>query len=596
MSWEFDIENVAGIRSGTATIEPGVNAVRASNWQGKSSLLAAIRTVLGTDATLTEGESGGRVRLVTDADTFVVELEREGGRVVRRGDELLTDEYERVCATHFAFLDEDNPVRAAVRNGENLEDVLTAPLDFENIDAQIVDTREELDQVERERERAETARTKLPAAERRVEQLDAEVADLGERRDELRDEEAATAEGARDELSSLRAERDQVADRVERLEGAVERTRDQLEEKRAERADLTVPDDEDVAAALAEARDALQTVEREVELLRSIYEANRRVLDEDRLDLLTDVERGLLDDTVACWVCGSAAERRAFDDRLADLGERITDRNERVAEHRARVEELTERRDRIKDHRRQRADLDSTVADLERTLTERSESLDTARERLDELNERVEEASATVEATDTELTDVEGELKYKRAALEDAREERDRLATEADQLAVLADERERLRGELERLRSRKDRVKERTRAAFDDAIREASARFETSFETARLTSTFELVVAREGREASLDALSEGEVELLGVVAALAGHEAYDVGETVPVILVDGLGGLAAENLATLVSFLDGRADHLVLTAYPEHTTFEGHEIDPADWSVVSDAAGDAPTA
>lgn len=42
MSWDISISNVAGIRSGDATIEPSVNAIRGTNWQGKSSFITAI--------------------------------------------------------------------------------------------------------------------------------------------------------------------------------------------------------------------------------------------------------------------------------------------------------------------------------------------------------------------------------------------------------------------------------------------------------------------------------------------------------------------------------------------------------------------------
>ncbi|MFB6198591.1 MAG: ATPase, partial [Halobacteriaceae archaeon] len=88
----------------------------------------------------------------------------------------------------------------------------------------------------------------------------------------------------------------------------------------------------------------------------------------------------------------------------------------------------------------------------------------------------------------------------------------------------------------------------------------------------------------------LDALSEGERELLGIVAAVAGHEAFDVGDRVPVMLLDGLGGLASENLQILVEYLSERTEYLVLTAYPEYEGFEGNELSPSDWQVVSNSS------
>lgn len=119
------------------------------------------------------------------------------------------------------------------------------------------------------------------------------------------------------------------------------------------------------------------------------------------------------------------------------------------------------------------------------------------------------------------------------------------------------------------------------------------ARFGTGFETARLTADFDIVVARDGQEASLDALSEGELELIGFVAALAGRQSFDVDETIPLMLVDGLGGLDDDNLHTLIEYLQQGTEYLVFTAYPEYTAFDGHEIDPTEWTVANEKQASA---
>ena len=95
------------------------------------------------------------------------------------------------------------------------------------------------------------------------------------------------------------------------------------------------------------------------------------------------------------------------------------------------------------------------------------------------------------------------------------------------------------------------------------------------------------------REASLDALSEGELELIGFVAALAGRQSFDVAETLPLLLVDDVGGLADDNLHTLIDYLHERTEYLVFTAYPEYTAFEGQEISPDEWTVANDRQASA---
>ncbi|WP_121823159.1 archaea-specific SMC-related protein [Halostella salina] len=590
MTWDLTAENIAGIREGTATIRPGTNVVRAANWQGKSSFLQAVETAMGTVTPLTEGADAGRVELDAPDDTYAVELERRNGTVVSDGSVYLDDEYDRIRADLYAFLDEDNPVRGAVRRGENLEELLTRPLDFENIEERIADLKAERSSVESELEDARDAARRLPSVQEDVTRLEGELDDLTDERDELAAENGSAGADDREELSRLRAEQSQTEQRVERLTDAVDRIDEKLADVRAEYDELTVPD-EDVSAELAEVRDRRESIRTDVELLQSVYSANRRVLEEDRVELLTDRDRGILGDEMGCWLCGSETDESALRDHLDELSDRISDLKAERAEYDDRVEELEARRDEIREAEKRRDDLERRIDDLEAKRGDRAESLDAARERRDELDERIAELEASVAEHSDDLTDVKSEIKRVETELDEKREELERLERLADRRETLSAEHEDLGEEIATLRNRKTELKRRTREAFDDAIDDLLARFDTSFETARLTSNFDLVVARDGREASVDALSEGELELLGIVAALAGHEAFEVRDHVPVMLLDRLGGLSEENLSTLVDYLEDRAEFLVFTAYPEHDAFDGNVIDPAEWDVVStDAA------
>jgi chromosome segregation ATPase len=588
--WDIEISNVAGIRSGSATIEPAVNAIRGTNWQGKSSFITAIETALGTERVLTEGEDEGRVELSTGEETVAVELQRDDGTVERRGDPLLTDDQTRVAASLFAFLDDDNEVRRAVRNHENLEAVLTRPLDFENIDERIANLTRERDQVERELEQATDAAAELPGAQETVRDLAEELADLETRRADLvADRDPADERDAeREALSDARAERDEVKAQIERLERSVERTREKLADRRAELDDLDVPAvDDDLEAEIADTRDRYKELERNAQLLQSIYAPTKRILDENRLDLITDVQRDIAEDSLACWTCGAETTREEVAESLDAISEQISTLNADVTAAKDRVDEL---RDRERDHERaarRESELETEIAELETTLEERETSLDRARERFAELDERVDDLADRVQTTDDELTEVESQLKYTENRLEDARAELASLESRADRRDQLDAEIEDLSAEIESLRNRKDALKRRTREAFDEAIQAVLSRFDVGFEMVRLTQNFELVVAREGRESSLSALSEGELELLGIVACLAGYESFDVADDVPIMLLDGLGGLADENLQTLIEYLSDRVEYFVFTTYPENTAIESNTIDPSDWSVVS---------
>ena len=587
MTWHLSIENIAGIRRGEAHLEPGVNAVRASNWQGKSSFLAGIKTVFGTATPLTEGQESGRAVLTTETEEITVALERTNGTVTLTGSPYLTDEYDRTCADLFAFLDENNEIRRAVREGENLEPLLTRPLDLENIDERIAEYRAERDQVEAELDRAEAAADRLPQRQQRVTSLESELEDLRAERRDLADEQSAEDDPAREQLSDLQARRDQTEKRIERLEATVERVQETLSEKQAELDSLSPPSDTDFEAELETIRTDLREIERDRELLQSVFEANKRVLDEGRVELLTDVSHDMIADRVMCWLCGNEATRDDLEAQLETLDGRIRELRSEEAERRDRADDLEAKRDEVRRLHRREADLQDEIADLDARLAETEESLSTAREQREDLTERITELAEEVDATNEQVTDIESGIKYTEAELADARKELEETEARAEQRDLLKDKYDSLTQDITDLRNRKEEIKQRSREAFSAVLDDLLERFDTGFEAARLTSTFDLVVARDGREAQLDALSEGERELLGIVAALAGHVAFDVGERTPVMLLDGIGGLASDNLQVLVQYLEDRAEYLVLTAFPEHGSFDGHELSPSEWEVVS---------
>ena len=588
MTWTLTIENIAGIRTADVTVQPNVNAVRASNWQGKSSLLAAIRAVMGVSTPLSEGAESGFVTLETEDTSTSVHLHRRNGRINREGTPYLADEYDRVRGELFAFLDERNPIRQAVRNDDPLEDLLTRPLDFENIDEKIADRKHERKQVEAELERAEQAADKLPKLEERKTSLENDLQDRRQQRDELPTADAGTSETKRDELSSARAERDRLEQRLERLERTLERAREKLADRQNELDELEVDSDVDLEADLAAERQELRNREREIELLQSVYESNKQVLDENRLDLLTDVSHEVLEDTAVCWVCGKDATREDFETQLDTLSERIKTLRSDATEHRERVEALEERHDEHRRAERRQSDLETEIRTLKETVSEHEDSVERVTKQLEELSDRVEVLEGDVEQIDDERTDIEGNIKYLEAELGDIRSEIEEVEAEAARRETLSEERDRLADEITQLRTRKAETKQRIRDAFEAEMTEIIPRFEVGFEAARLTSDFELIIAREGREASLDALSEGEVELLGIIVALAGYEAFEVADAVPILTLDQLGSIATDNLRMLVEYVSERAEYLMLTAFPEDTSFDGHEIDPGPWSVISD--------
>lgn len=602
--WHLEIENVAGIRSGSTELHPGTNAVQASNWQGKTSLLTAIRVVMGAEVTpsvLTEGEDSGHVELTTDDEaTYRVDLQAENDQVVRTGTPYLGDSQDRLCAELFAFLDEWNEIRHTVRNGGDLMPLLTRPLEEENIDAQVADLKSERRRAETELERAKEATTKLQRKEEQARQLESELEDLRAELAEFEAEEGAGQpdDSPRDELNEARTSHERTQQAINRQQRQIESMESELEEKEEALEALEVPDEPDLQHELEQKRDRLDELEEQIDTLQTLYNANQQVLDRDQLNLVADVDRQISGDTVTCWVCDNETSREAIETRLAELGTTITTKRDAVSDLQQEVNDLEDQRRRIKQQRQQRQDLEREISELQSRLQERRDDLASNREKLAELSSKIEELEDRVQETDDRQKTLEEEIVRKEAKLEDLQEEINELEQQADQRDAIKNQIEEISAEIEDLRSRRERTIEEARTAFEAALEDVVDNFGPSFQAARLdkhtdpdtgrTEKLELIIARGGREITVDRLSEGEVELVGFIAALAGYEAFDVADRVPCILLDDVGGLASEHLHTLVTYLEGRTGYLVTSAYPEAGDFDGYTISPAEWTVVSD--------
>ena len=606
--WRLEIDNIAGIRSGTATLDPGLNVVQASNFQGKSSFAAAIRTVLGVTGQydvppLTEGAESGSVTLTTDDDSYEVTLERAPDEAVTQsGTPYLTDETDQVCARLFALLDEDNPIRIAVRDGADLTPLLQAPLDIADVDRRIDALQTERRDLEAELSRAEQVTERIPAVQESVTQLEAELEELRSRREELEAEAERTDDDLADGVVEKRSTLEEYERHIERTEASIERKRERLAEKEVELEQLEVPavdDDADVTAK----RERIDELERKIDLLARVSQVSREILEEGELDLITRVDRSLAGDEVECWTCGQLAGVDRMEERVDALRSELTELRERketlageVERHAARQREAERKQREAESLREEVKRLRLDVEESEAELEQLEEKRDALEGELAELESALDEQEAAV---DEELTDVTVRINECERRLSEKRQELADLEDEREGLAALRERREELDAELTALRNRKRDAQTELVAQFDEAMAAVLERFAPGFGGAHLrlqtgldgdVERIDLVIAREGRETTVDALSEGEVELVGVALVLAVYRAFDVDERVPAVVVDGIGQLAAEHLHNLADYLRDTGEYLVTTAYPEVGSFDGRTISPDEWEVVSDDA------
>lgn len=614
--WDVQIRNIGGIRTADASLKTGLNVIQASNFMGKSSFVRAIQTAMGTSGMygelhpLREGTDEGSVQLDTPERSYEVTLERSNsGTVTRRGETVLEDETDRTCARLFAFLGENNPIRARVREQADFTELLQAPLDLEEIDSKVTARKRERESKREALERAERAAENLPAVQEAIATLEDEIESLRDRRDEVSESvgEAAEEDSLSDELAEKRSSLRSLDQRISGLQDEVDRTEVELEEKRAALESLTVPEEPEPTADIEAKESRITECELQIDLLEGLHRANKRVIEEDEVDLVSSVERSVMGDEFDCWVCGEPTTSDGIETRLATLQDKIMELREEKGSLTDEIEEIEEQERRYREKQREKESLEEEIGRLKTTLDERTGDLTQAEERRAGLSAEVEELEASVAAAEEELseelTDIKATLQTKEQEVEAQRSRLQELQESRADVATLREEIDALDDEITRLRNRKTEKQWELKDEFDAAMAAAIDRFAPGFDGARLDvkttpdneiDSFELIIARDGRETAIQNLSEGERELVGIVVAVAGYRTFDVADRVPVIILDGISQLSAANLRSLTEYLSDATEVLVTTAYPEAGTFDGHHISPDQWDTVSDE--EAPTA
>lgn len=611
--WDLTVQNIGGIRAGSTTIDTGLNVIQASNFRGKSSFVAALRTALGAtgyyaDHPLTEGTTRGEVTLETETDQYNVTLERVSPDTVdQTGTPYLEDETDRISARLFASLDEDNPVRTAVRNGDDLTELLQSPLNITDIDAQITTLKDEKRETERRISEAKRAGEQLPAVQETVTSLEDDLQALRERRARLTDSETnrVRIEELSDEISVKSGDLANITDDISRIEREIDRKQQRVETKERERAELDVPDDPEDTRDVDSLHDQIDALSRRIDLVEDLYRANQNVIEADELGVITDVDRSIAADEVDCWVCGKRAGKEDIAEYVAGLQTNIADLREQKTEIEADLEAIEAQRQERRRVRQKKQQLDSEIRRLTADIDERKGELKENRNRKAALEAEITTLRAELEDAEEEyneeLTDVKTEIRRVETELENERETLESLNESYRDLEQLQAECDEIRTSLTELRNRKKTTQESIRNRFNAIIADIIDEFDPGFSSARLVlktddsgdvESIDLEIVRDvsntGHRTSVDTLSEGEVELIGLVVAMAGFQAFNLASTVPCILIDGISQLAAEHLRAVAAYLDDTSDVLVTTAYPEAGEFDGHVIDPDEWDVVSD--------
>jgi DNA repair exonuclease SbcCD ATPase subunit len=626
---EIDVRNVGGIEAAHHEFEPGVTVLTGENATNRTSFVKAVMAVLGSDvASVRAGTDEGCVRMRLGDEEFVRTLAPSGPNRTDAtfGGTPYTD--DTTAADLFAFLLGDNPTRQRVRSGGTaLADVVSEPIDTEQIDADIAELRDEIDRLderidalraeERRRVQLEETRQRLTAeieelsgeiaaTEEALSALDAEVTASEERRADLESAESKRRAIAR-EVADLEYERDSVRQQLADTREEHDRVRDRLDEVDPPGAETT----EAVEAELQTVEERRTRLQDELDELGSLVEFNEGMLEESRSDV-ADALRGSDDDRSAatltaqlldegrtvCWTCGRETDESNIARTVEVLRDYRRRKRERRRELTERHRELRSRRSDLADRREAHERLTAEVESLETAVSDLETTLETLTERIESKRRELSTAEAAVRRLETddgqerllelrrELSELEGRLNTKRREL-DQTESRIEAAEDArEERASLQAERETLAADLARKRETVDRITEEFVDEFNDRMEsildlldfDNVDRVWVEKRGAHAGGTddpeFELHVVRETPDGAavrdrLRNLSESEREVVGLVFALAGYLAHEVYEDVPFVLLDSLEAIDADRIARIVDYFSDYGTYVVVALLTE---------------------------
>ena len=286
-----DVTNLGGISETTVELDPGITVLAGRNATNRTSFLRAVMAALGSDRVSLKADAAvGEVQLSIDDTTYSRELRRQNGTVVVDGDPYLDDP---TLADLFAFLLESNEAREAVSRRDDLRELIMRPVDIDAINA-------EIEEAKREKRRLDSRLSELDGLADELPELEAErqrLADQIERtRKQLADKRDTLAEmdGSVEASRQDKQELDAALDELQSVQSTIEETRFQLETERESRQTLRderdeleaelgslsepAPPSEDIDATLDSLRDQRATLDSVASQLQSVIQFNEEML------------------------------------------------------------------------------------------------------------------------------------------------------------------------------------------------------------------------------------------------------------------------------------------------------------------------------
>jgi chromosome segregation ATPase len=600
------VENIGGIDTFECSFDSQVGVVSGPNASNKTSLLKAIAFGLGRST----------VPIKNDAKEARVELEIDRKRVVRTatatangtnvsGDGWLSDRGDVELLDQFACLLEFNDLRQAVRSNGDFEQLLKGPMDLDSLERKRATKLEEkrslqaaVDQLEGIDNQVETARSDLADTRERVNEQEAELEELRAQQTDVSTEDDRQQE-LREQRADLISERNEYERQIADLEDAIKRLEERLadidDEIEAARDASKQYNIDQLKQRRTETKQELRDIEDRIDIFQSVLTANREMLNSPHSGALGK-DSGLVEDTITCWACGNEAAESDVEATAERLQELVAADKERRREYEPQLSDIDDQIDAAQEAQRRVEELEGERRDLKQQRESRIESLETQREQLDKLEDKLETVDAELEAyadkQESEASGLAAEIEDVQMNLHTARSEVERLESRIENLTGKREQRQKkanrietLSAEITTLTEQIENREQRLRTEFNEAMDDILSVLEyESIDRVWLDGNFDLVIAREidgvTRQDRIEHLSESERETVGLVLGLAGYVAYDVADSVPVLLIDTLGAFDSNRVAELIAYFAEEAPRLAAALLPANAAaVRDHDID-----------------
>lgn len=618
------VDNIGGIDTASATIQPGVTALTGRNATNRTSMLQAIMAACGSENVTLKGDAdSGAVELTIGEETYTRKLEASGDTIQFSGDPYLE---EITTADLFAFLLEANEARRAVALGQDLRELIMRPVDTDEIQEEINRLKRERRQIEDDIDELEQKKRRLPKLEEKRSTLKSEIEQKQEEYEAKKAElesAGASVEGKRQIKQELEEKIDDVHDRRDRLEALhdkIDTHEESINELREEQTELQstyedlreIPDRRltEIEDEISTLRTQKDSIESEIRELQDLIEFNRGMLDGGKDDVISlngatddqDVTDQLLEaDRTTCWTCGTTVDTNQIESTVEKLRESVTEKLDETRAIEDRIEELESEKDALRDQQREREQIETRLKNVEAEIENREETVATLEDERDSLTDEIERLEAEIDKLEQEehseilelhrtVNEFEFELKNKEDQLESTEADIEAIESTIDQQTRLIERRNELADQLEDLRTRIDRIEQETVENFNEHMENIlgileyanieriwlERRTEEVREGRRKVSKsiFELHVVRQTAtgttyEDTVDHLSESEREVTGLMFALAGYLVHDVYEKLPFMLLDSVEAIDSDRIADLIDYFQDYATYLLVALLPE---------------------------